>query len=158
MELRQLRYFLAVAETLHFGQAAERLHIAQQPLSFQITQLENELGVELFKRTTRSVALTEAGAALEAEVRAGLGRIERGVEVAQRIARGEGGKLHIGYNSTTLYSVMPPIVRQFRERFEQVEVVLRELVSPTLEQQILSDDVDVGIVVVERREGARIDV
>jgi DNA-binding transcriptional LysR family regulator len=146
IELRQLRYFLMVAETLHFGRAAEQLHMAQQPLSFQIKQLENELGVELFKRTTRSVALTPAGEALLADVRAGLGRIERGVEVAQRIARGEGGKLYIGYNSTTLYSVMPPIVRQFRERFPQVEVVLRELVSPTLEHQILSEDVDVGIV------------
>jgi DNA-binding transcriptional LysR family regulator len=146
MELRQLRYFLMVAETLHFGRAAEQLHIAQQPLSFQIKQLEDELGVELFKRTTRSVALTEAGEALLTEVRAGLGRIERGVEVAQRIARGEGGKLYIGYTSTTLYSVMPPIVRQFRERFPQVEVVLHELVSPALEQQILSEDVDVGIV------------
>jgi len=146
MELRQLRYFLMVGDTLHFGRAAEQLHIAQQPLSYQIKQLENELGVELFKRTTRSVTLTPAGEALLADVRAGLGRIERGVEVAQRIARGEGGKLHIGYASTTLYSVMPPIVRQFRERFPQVEVVLHELVSPTLEHQILSEELDVGIV------------
>ena len=115
--------------------------------------MEDELGVELFKRTTRSVALTEAGAALLAEVRAGLGRIERGVEVAQRIARGEGGKVSIGYTSATLYNVMPPIVRQYRERFPQVEVVLRELVSPTLEQQILSEDIDIGLVM---STGARV--
>lgn len=146
MELRQLRYFLMLAETLHFGRAAEKLRISQQPLSFQIKQLEDELGVELFNRTTRSVALTPAGEALLTEVQAGLGRIERGVEAAQRIARGEGGKLHIGYTSTSLYSVMPPIVRQFRERFSQVEVVLHELVSPVIEQQILSEDVDVGIL------------
>jgi DNA-binding transcriptional LysR family regulator len=146
MELRQMRYFLMVAETLHFGRAAEQLHISQQPLSFQIKQLEDELGVKLFKRTTRSVALTPAGEALLADVQAGLGRIARGVELAQQIARGEVGKLHIGYTSGTLYNVMPPIVRQFRERFPQVEVVLLELKSPALENQILSEDVDIGIV------------
>lgn len=145
MELRQLHYFLAVAETLHFGRAAERLHIAQQSLSFQIKQLEEELDVVLFERTTRSVALTPAGATLLAEVQVGLERISRGVELAQRVARGEGGRLYIGYTSTTLYNVTPPIIRSFRERFPQVEVVLRELVSPTLEQQLLSGDIDVGI-------------
>ncbi len=146
MELRQLRYFLMVAETLHFGRAAEQLHISQQPLSFQIKQLEDELGVKLFKRTTRSVALTPAGEALLADVRAGLGRIARGVELAQRIARGEVGKLYIGYTSGTLYNVMPPIVHRFRERFPKVEVVLLELEPPTLENQILSEDIDIGIV------------
>lgn len=146
MELRQLRYFLMVAETLHFGRAAEQLHIAQQPLSFQIKHFEDELGIKLFKRTTRSVALTPAGEALLAEVRGGLGRIERGLELAKRIARGEGGNLRIGYNSASLYNVMPPIVRQFRERFPQIEVVLLELNPFTLERQILSEDIDVGIV------------
>ncbi|MFD2614835.1 LysR substrate-binding domain-containing protein [Paenibacillus gansuensis] len=153
MELRQLRYFVMVAETLHFGRAAEQLHIAQQPLSFQIKRLEEEIGVELFKRTTRSVALTPAGEALLADVRVGLGRIDRGVEVAQRIARGEGGKLHIGYTSNSLYSVMPPIVRQFRERFPQFEVVLNELASPALEHKIFSEEVDVGILLFT---GARV--
>lgn len=146
MELRQLRYFLTVAETLHFGRAAEQLHMAQQPLSFQIKQLEEELGFELFKRTTRSVALTAAGEALLGEVQTGLSRIERGVELAQRIACGESGKLYIGYTNTTLYNVMPAIVRQFRERFPQIEVMLHELVSPNLEYQLLSEDIDVGIV------------
>ncbi|MEJ2671887.1 MAG: LysR substrate-binding domain-containing protein [Deltaproteobacteria bacterium] len=153
MELRQLRYFLMVAETLHFGRAAELLYISQQPLSFQIKQLEDELGVRLFKRTTRSVALTPAGEALLAEVQTGLSRISRGVELAQRIARGEVGKLHIGYTSGTLYNVMPPIVRHFRERFPQVEVVLLELEPPTLENQILNEDVDIGIVL---SAGARV--
>jgi DNA-binding transcriptional LysR family regulator len=145
MELRQLRYFIAVAETLHFGRAAQQLHIAQQPLSFQIKQLEDEL-VVLFERTTRSVALTAAGAALLAEVQVGLERIARGVELAQRVARGEGGTLHIGYTSTTLYTVTPAIVRTFRERCPEVEVVLHELASPTLEQHLLRGDLDIGIV------------
>jgi DNA-binding transcriptional LysR family regulator len=148
MELRQLRYFLTVADTLHFGRAAEQLHIAQQPLSFQIKQLEDELGVVLFERTTRSVALTPAGEAFLNDVQAGLNRIQHGVEAAQRIARGESGRLQIGYTSTTLYNVMPPIMRQFRERFPQVEVILHELVSPMLEQQILSEEIDVGIVML----------
>jgi DNA-binding transcriptional LysR family regulator len=146
MELRQLRYFLMVAEILHFGRAAERLHIAQQPLSFQVKQLENELGVKLFERTTRSVALTPAGTALLAEVQAGLERIERGVELAQRIARGEDGTIYIGYTGTTVYNVMPPIVRRFREQFPQIEVALLELEPPNLERQILSEDIDIGIV------------
>lgn len=146
MELRQLRYFLMVAEILHFGRAAERLHIAQQPLSFQVKQLEKELGVRLFERTTRSVALTPAGTALLAEVQAGLGHIERGVELAQRIARGEDGMIYIGYTGATIYNVMPPIIRRFRERFPQIEVVLLELDPPILERQILSEDIDIGIV------------
>ncbi|MEC0270182.1 LysR family transcriptional regulator [Paenibacillus anseongense] len=146
MELRQLRYFVKVAETLHFGRAAEQLHMAQQPLSFQIKRLEDEIGVKLFKRTTRSIALTSAGEALLVHVQAGLGRIDRGVDVAQRTARGEGGKLYIGYSSNSLYNVLPPIVRLFRERFPHLEIVLLELVSPELELKILSEDVDIGFL------------
>ncbi|NBD23073.1 LysR substrate-binding domain-containing protein [Paenibacillus glycinis] len=146
MELRQLRYFMKVAETLHFGRAAEQLHMAQQPLSYQIKRLEDEIGVELLKRTTRTVALTSAGEALLADVQAGLGRIDRGVEIAQRIARGEGGKLIIGYSSYSLYSVLPPIVRLFRERFPHFEIVLLELVSPELELKVLNEDVDIGFL------------
>ncbi|MCM3631078.1 LysR substrate-binding domain-containing protein [Paenibacillus glycanilyticus] len=146
MELRQLRYFMKVAETLHFGRAAEQLHMAQQPLSYQIKRLEDEIGVELLKRTTRTVALTAAGEALLADVQAGLGRIDRGVEIAQQIARGEGGKLIIGYSSYSLYSVLPPIVRLFRERFPDFEIVLLELVSPELELKVLNEEVDIGFL------------
>lgn len=146
MELRQLRYFLMVAETLHFGRAAEQLHISQQPLSFQIKQLEDELGVKLFERTTRSVELTPAGEAMLVEVRAGLSRIERGVEVAQSIARGERGKLMLGYTINTLCNIMPPIIRMFRERFPLIELVLLELTPPVLELQLLNEDIDIGIV------------
>ncbi len=146
MELRQLRYFLMVAEILHFGRAAEQLHIAQQPLSFQIKHLENELGVKLFERTTRSVTLTPAGEALLTEVRGGLARIERGVELAQLIARGEHGRLMIGYTINTLCNVMAPIIRHFRERNPQIELVLFELTPPALERQLLNEDIDIGIV------------
>lgn len=149
MELRQLRYFLTVAETLHFNRAAKLLRMTQQPLSYQIKRLEDELGFKLFERTTRAVILTPAGMAFQTEVRAGLSRIDRGVDLARRFARGEDGMLNIGYASVTLYSVLPAIVRQFRERFPQVEVVLTEMIElerDALKQQLLNEDVDVGLL------------
>lgn len=141
MELRQLRYFVTVAEELHFARAAERLQMAQQPLSFQIKQLEEELGVLLFKRTTRRVELTDAGRTFLAEVRLGLQHLEEG---AQRAKLGETGRLVVGYCSTTLYSALPPLIRLFRERFPKVEVVLQEMDSHTIEQQIREGLIDVG--------------
>jgi DNA-binding transcriptional LysR family regulator len=144
MELRQLRYFMMVAEELHFARAAERLHMAQQPLSFQIKQLEEELGSLLFKRTTRHVELTEFGKIFLKEVRLAFRHLDEGIEAAQRAQRGEIGRLVVGYISTTLYSILPATVRLFRERFPDVEVVLQEMVSPSLEQQIGEGLIDVG--------------
>jgi len=135
-----------VAETLHFGRAAKLLHIAQQPLSYQIKQLEDEVGVKFFERTTRSVTLTPAGVAFQEEVLSGLNRIERGVEQAQRYARGENGILNIAYSNATLFNVMPPILRLFRERFPLVGVALLDLGPAAFLKQILSEDVDVGIM------------
>lgn len=152
MELRQLRYFVAVAEELHFARAAERLHLAQQPVSFQIKQLEEELGVCLFHRTTRQVALTEAGHALLEEVYVALAHLERGVEEAKRAQRGERGQLVIGYPSTVLYNILPETVRRFRQRFPDVELVLHERVSPTLEQQVVSGELDVALLMCEGQE------
>lgn len=147
MELRHLRYFVAVAEELHFARAAERLHMAQQPLSFQIKQLEEELGVTLFRRTTRRVELTDAGRALLAEVYVALDHLRLGVETARRAERGETGSLVIGYVSIALYNLIPPAVRLLRERFPDVQVTLRELCSPDLEEQLLEGAFDVGLAV-----------
>jgi DNA-binding transcriptional LysR family regulator len=152
MELRQLRYFVAVAEELHFARAAERLHLAQQPVSFQIKQLEGELGVRLFDRTTRQVALTEAGRALLEELYLALAHLERGVEEAQRAQRGERGRLVIGYFSTVLYNLLPETVRRFRQRFPAVELVLQELVLPALEQQVASGELDVALLLWDGQE------
>ena len=146
MELRHLRYFVAVAEELHFARAAERLHMAQQPLSFQIKQLEEELGVTLFRRTTRRVELTDAGRALLAEVYVALAHLRQGVETARRMERGETGSLVIGYVSIALYNLMPGAVRLFRERFPDVQITLHELCSPDLEEQLLQGAFDVGLV------------
>ncbi|HEY3994176.1 MAG TPA: LysR family transcriptional regulator [Ktedonobacteraceae bacterium] len=147
LELRHLRYFVAVAEELHFARAAERLHMTQQPLSFQIKQLEEELGVTLFRRTTRRVELTDAGSALLTEVYAALAHLRQGIETARRAERGETGSLVIGYVSIALYNLVPPAVRLFRERFPDVQVTLRELCSPDLEEQLLEGAFDVGFAV-----------
>lgn len=147
LELRHLRYFVAVAEELHFARAAERLHMTQQPLSFQIKQLEEELGVTLFRRTTRRVELTDAGSALLTEVYAALAHLHQGIETARRTERGETGSLVIGYVSIALYNLVPPAVRLFRERFPDVQVTLRELCSPDLEEQLLEGAFDVGFAV-----------
>ena len=152
MELRQLRYFVAVAEELHFARAASRLHLAQQPVSFQIKQLEEELGVCLFHRTTRQVTLTEAGRALLEEVYVALAHLERGVKEARRAQQGERGQLVIGYLSTLLYNLLPETVHRFRQRFPEVEVVLKELVSPTPEQHVVSAELDVALLIWEGQQ------
>lgn len=146
MELRQLRYFLALSDTLHYGKAAEYLHIAEQPLSFQIKKLENELGYKLFERTTRSVVITPAGEVFKEKVSEGIRIIEQGAEKAGRVARGETGTLHIVYNSMALHNVVPRIISEFRERFPDIEVILSEQNSPVLEQNLINDEADVGIV------------
>jgi DNA-binding transcriptional LysR family regulator len=116
MELRHLRYFVAVAEELHFGRAAARLGIAQPPLSQQIRQLEGELSVELFERARRRVRLTEAGRVYLEEARGILQRVAQAATAAQRAARGETGALAVGMVASATYGLMPRVFRQFRAR------------------------------------------
>lgn len=116
MELRHLRYFVAVAEELHFGRAAARLGIAQPPLSHQIRQLEHELEVELFARGGRPVELTEAGRVYLADVREILKRVAQAGLAARRAARGETGSLAVGVVASATYGLMPRVLRTFRER------------------------------------------
>ncbi|UBV44492.1 LysR family transcriptional regulator (plasmid) [Deinococcus taeanensis] len=150
MELRQLKYFVAVAEELHFARAAERLHLAQQPLSAQIKKLEGDLGVRLFERTTRKVELTPAGAALLPEAKAALSHVQRGTQSARLAAQGSLGRLTVGYVSTTVYNVMPATMRVFRERFPDVKVTLRELCPPHLEAAILAGEVQAGFLIPQQ--------
>ncbi|MBD2196799.1 MULTISPECIES: LysR family transcriptional regulator [Calothrix] len=145
MELRHLRYFIAVAEELHFSKAAERLHIAQPPLSQQIQQLEAELGVKLFHRQTkRQVQLTEAGKVFLQEAYQLLMQLDTAVALTQRIGRGQTGQLRIGFTSLVIYDLLPLILRQFREQFPAVELVLRELTTSQQEQALRDGGIHVG--------------
>ncbi|MBW4507674.1 MAG: LysR family transcriptional regulator [Scytonematopsis contorta HA4267-MV1] len=145
MELRHLRYFIAVAEELHFGKAAERLHIAQPPLSQQIQQLEAELGVKLFHRKTkRQIQLTEAGKVFLQEAYQLLVQLETAVALTQRIGRGQTGQLRIGFTSLAIYNLLPSILRQFRKQFPEVELVLLELTTSQQEQALKDSLIHVG--------------
>ncbi len=127
MELRHLRYFVTVAEELHFGRAAAKLFIAQPPLSQQIQQLERELGVPLFTRTSRRVQLTPAGEAFLLEARQILKSVSRAVDTAQWAARGEIGWLGIGFAASATYDLLPNVLHDFRAAFPEVSLSLQEL-------------------------------
>ncbi|PHJ65970.1 LysR family transcriptional regulator [Nostoc linckia z18] len=145
MELRHLRYFIAVAEELHFSKAAERLHIAQPPLSQQIQQLEAQLGVELFHRKTkRQVQLTEAGQVFLQEAYQLLAQLQKAIELTQKIGRGEKGQLRIGFTSLVTYNLLPLILRQFREQFSEVELILQELTTTEQERSLQESRIHIG--------------
>ena len=147
MELRHLRYFLAVAETLHFSKAAQRLGIAQPPLSQQIRALEGELGVRLFERTRRSVALTDAGHALLGRARELRAATQALPSELQRVARGEVGLLRIGFSSTLpLTKVLRDVVADWRRTHPEVALHLREMHSALQFESLRSGELDVGLV------------
>jgi DNA-binding transcriptional LysR family regulator len=145
MELRHLRYFIAVAEELHFGRAAERLFIAQPPLSQQIQQLERELGFLLFNRTQRRVELTAAGQLFLDEARELLTGLEKAVSASRRVARGEVGWLGIGFVGTATYEFLPAVLSEFRTQYPEVELVLRELVTAKQVQALRDRRIHVGL-------------
>ena len=144
MELRHLRYFVAVAEELHFGRAAERLFIVQPALSKQIASLEKELGVELFVRTKRHVEMTPAGAALLEDARQVLAQAEGAKLRAQLASRGEVGVLEIGFVVPVLYDLLPHMVRAFRASHPAIRVSLHELHSREIVDGLRSRDLHIG--------------
>ena len=146
VELRHLRYFLAVAEELHFGRAAARLQIAQPALSQQIRRLEEEIGVELFHRTKRRVQLSAGGEAMVQSARQALSDVEASIEVAQRAARGEIGHLTVGFIETAATTIVPLAVRRFRTDHPDVGLSLRELSVDAQVDGLRSGALDVGIV------------
>jgi DNA-binding transcriptional LysR family regulator len=147
MELRHLRYFVAVAEELHFGRAAERLRIAQPPLSRQIRDLEREIGVPLFERVPRGVELTPAGSAFLPEARLTLAQAERAQRTAQRAARGETGRLRVGFVEAATHSgILPDVLSFFRAHMPSIGLSLFEL-DPLHQAEAFQDGrIDLGIL------------
>lgn len=147
MELRHLRYFIAVAEECHFGRAAQRLHIAQPPLSQQIRQLEAELGVQLLTRTTRRVDLTPAGARYLERARTILAGVEAAGEEATLIADGRIGRVAIGFTGSATYELLPSLSRRLRIQSPGLELDLRgELLTPRQVTSLLDGTLDVGFL------------
>lgn len=147
MELRLLRYFIAVAEELHFTRAAERLHMAQPPLSQQIRQLEEELGVALLARTRRRVELTEPGRQFLADARRILAEVDQAVHRARRAARGEVGELTLGMvTSAALEDTLPRLLRAYRQRYPSVAITLRELSTGEQLAALREGRIDLGFL------------
>jgi len=154
MELRQLRYFIAVAEELHFGRAAAKLNMTQPPLSQQIQLLENNLGVMLFQRTKRRVELTGAGQSFLVQARAILASAESVIGMVQRVHRGETGRLAVGWKPWADLTALPPMIRAFCERYPDVQL---EILNLTVDEQVsalLSGTIDVGFVVRPHDSGS----
>ncbi|KSS10676.1 LysR family transcriptional regulator [Pseudomonas aeruginosa] len=147
MELRHLRYFIAVAEELHFGRAAERLGISQPPLSQQIQALEEELGARLFERTTRRVELTDAGRLFLDESRQVLAQVDKAVLLARRAHLGELGELKIGFTSSAPFtSTIPSSIHAFRKAYPDVHLDLQEMSSRQVLKALLEESLQVGVI------------
>ena len=146
MELRQLRYFRAVADELHFGRAGEKLAVAQPALSRQVQALEKELRVDLFDRTHRQVQLTEAGKVFLAATTRLLAQADQMVEDARRAARGETGRLIVAFVGSAMYGPLPTALRAFRDRFPGVDLVLDETETTVQHRALLEGRIDVGLL------------
>jgi len=146
MEHRLLRAFVAVADELHFGRAARRLHISQPPLSMQIRRLEGELGARLFERDRRGVSLTAPGEALLGRARHLLAEAERARAEVERVARGEGGILSVAYTAAATHRLLPRVVPRLRARLPGVRLELRELRSAEQAEAIRDGRIELGLV------------
>jgi DNA-binding transcriptional LysR family regulator len=147
MDLRQLRYFVVLAEELHFRRAAERLNITQAPLSVAIQTLEREFGAQLFHRTQRRVALTEIGAAFRDHALSILERVERSLADVRQMVSGEAGQLRIGFTAaSSLLSFFPEIICAFRNRYPKVQVTLLDIPSSGQISGLQNREIDIGII------------
>lgn len=144
--LRQLACFVAVAEDLHFGRAAQRLNIAQPPLSQQIARLEKNLGCRLFHRTSRHAELTEAGQVLLQFAKPVLAHVDRALDETRRAARGETGSLSVGFPASLSLSFLPRLVSIHRKRYPEVSLRLNELVTTSQLQALAKGTIDIGFL------------
>jgi DNA-binding transcriptional LysR family regulator len=160
MELRHLRYFIAVAEERHVTRAAERLGMQQPPLSQQIRALERELDVQLFRRKPRGVELTDAGSALLADARAILSHVDHAFATTKRTARGEQGRIAVGFTSSApFHPFVPRIIRRYREAFPLVALTLEEGGTTELVEQLRNERIDAAFIrtAIANREGLVVD-
>lgn len=147
MELRHLRYFAAVADTCHFGQAAKRLHVAQPALSYTIRQLEDELEVSLFTRTTRQVSLTPAGEYFRGEVERILTSVDNAVHGARRLADGRSGLIRLGLTGTAAFSHLPDIARTVTRQLPGVALQIKtDMLTPEQCDGLRDGTIDLGIL------------
>jgi DNA-binding transcriptional LysR family regulator len=146
IELRHLRYFLAVCDTLHFGKAAEKLGMAQPPLSQQIINLERNLGYALFDRTTRGVRLTRVGQFFSQRARIALARVTDDVEMARRLGNGQEGILTVGFSGSTMFTALPKAIEHYRRVNPKVNLRLRELVTAAQISSLLDGTLDLGFL------------
>lgn len=148
MEMRHLRCFVAVAEELHFGRAAERLHLSPPPVTLAIKELEAELGVLLFERTSRRIALTRPGEDALHDARAVLAATDTLSRRARETAQGLVGTLNLGFISLAAYSFLPPALRRFTEDFPRVKVSLQEGTTDQIASDVESGRLDLGFAFV----------
>lgn len=146
MDLRRIRHFSVLAETLNFSRAAERLHIAQPALSVSIQKLESELGAKLFERTSTGVQLTTSGEAALIEARRILYHGEQLARSARDATLGTGGRLRIGFVGSAIYSAIPDLIPAFRRQYPAVELVLREATSARIVEMLAEEALDIGLV------------
>jgi DNA-binding transcriptional LysR family regulator len=146
VKLHQLRYFVAVAEELHFRRAAERLHMSQPPLSEAIRELEAAIGAQLLERSRRRVALTAAGELLLRDVRTVLASLEQALETARRIGTGQAGRLRLSFVGSALYGVVPDLLRAFSLERPDIELELHERSTTEQLAALVDGDLDIGFV------------
>ena len=162
MDLKQLAYFVAIAETGHLGRAAERLHLSQPPLTRQVQQLEAELGTQLFKRTPRGMELTQAGESLLRDARAIRSMVAQTAERVQRAGRGQVGRLDVGIYGSAIFGLVPQVLSAFRAAYPDVELVLHQAQTPAqlpalrqgrvmlVFERLLPDESDIEVELVAR--------
>lgn len=147
MELRHLKYFQAVSSHLHFSEAAKELRISQPPLSKQISQLEEELGVKLFTRTNRKVELTEAGTYFTNSCKFVMNLLDKEIETTRRIHEGELGTITLGFSGSVVYSILPTVIKEFKKTQPSLNLIVEQHTSSEQEKLILNGNINVGMLV-----------